>query len=284
MLLIISGCSAETNTSSDKMKIYASFYPMYDFVKQVGGDKVEVINMTPEGIEPHDFEPTMDDIKNLSNADMFVYNGNEMEHWVEDVLSSLDNDKLVVVETSENVEKQEDGEHLDPHTWLSIKNAKIQLKSIYDALATLDEKNKDYYEENYNKYLTELNVLDEKFASELAPYEGESIIVAHQAFGYLSSDYHLKQVAIEGLSPDSEPDPSRMARIVDFAKEQDVKVIFFEELVDPKVAESIAKEIGAETKVLNTLEGLSDKEMKEGKNYLTMMEENLRNILYALSK
>ncbi|AVD35351.1 metal ABC transporter substrate-binding protein [Clostridioides difficile] len=289
-LLLLTGCSfkdVKKTSSNKKLSVYTSFYPMYDFAKKIGGTKVDVKNMTPAGIEPHDFEPTTNDIKGLSNADMFIYNGDNMEHWVNDVIQSLDNRNILIVKASDGIDLmkgEKSSDSMDPHTWLSIRNAKKELEKIKNAFCKKDPDNATYYEKNYYKYASEFDALDSQYKKELLPYKGRSIVVAHQAFGYLCKDYNLKQIAIEGLSPDSEPSPARMAEIIKSAKKNKIKVIFYEELVNPKVAETIAKETGSETKVLNTLEELSDKKIKEGEDYISVMKTNLQNLVYALSK
>lgn len=284
----------ESNESGDeKLKVLASFYPMYDFAQKVGGDKVEVANMVPAGTEPHDWEPAATDIRQLEDADIFIYNGAGMEHWTEDVLSSLDNQDLVIVEASKGLElmegeahehEEDEEEHededdhdtgYDPHVWLNPLNAKAEMENIKNALVEADPENEAYYTENYEKYSVKFDQLDEKYREELADMKGKDIIVAHEAFGYLCNAYGLNQVGIEGLSPDSEPDPARMKEIIEFAKENQIKTIYFEELVSPKVAETIAEEIGAKTSVLNPLEGLNDEQLKAGEDYFSIMEENL---------
>lgn len=282
-------------TTVNKLKVVASFYPMYDFVQKIGGDKVTVTDMVPAGIEPHDWEPAAADIANLEEADVFVYNGAGMEHWVDTVLDSLGNKELVIVEAASGItlleghgheeseeEKHGEEEGMDPHVWLNPMNAKTEMENIKNALEEADPANKDYYANNFNTYSAKLDELDHKFKETLTALENKDIIVAHEAFGYLCNAYGLNQVGIEGLSPDSEPDPAKMEEVIQFAKENKVKVIFFEELVSPKVAETIAKEIGVKTEVLNPLEGLSDEDIKNGADYFTVMEQNLESILQAL--
>ena len=156
------------------------------------------------------------------------------------------------------------------------------MENIKNAFVEADPANKDYYEANYEKYAAEFDALDKQFTETLSQFENRDIIVAHEAFGYLCDAYGLNQVAIEGLNSDSEPDPARMKEIVEFAKEKDIKVIFFEELVSPKVAETIAKEIGAETMVLNPIEGLTEEQLEAGEDYLSVMAQNLEALKVAL--
>ncbi len=308
LMLVISllgGCTPTPSTPSvnpsensgitEKLSVYASFYPMYDFALKVGGDKIEIANMVPAGTEPHDWEPTASDITNLEKADVFIYNGADMEHWVDKVLESLQNKDLIAAEASqgltlleghhdeeedENAEEEE--EHHDPHVWLSPIKAKREMENIKNAFIQADADNKDYYEANYEKYAAEFDKLDKEFKDTLSVLPNKDIIVAHQAFGYLCADYGLNQIPIEGLSPDSEPDPARMAEIIKFAKEHNVKIIFFEELVSPKVAETIANTIGAKTDMLNPIEGLSDEQLAAGDDYFSAMRQNLQSLKAAL--
>ncbi|MGB8452139.1 MAG: metal ABC transporter substrate-binding protein [Anaerocolumna sp.] len=275
---------------SGKLNVYTSFYPLYDFAVKVGGDKVNVTNLVPAGTEPHDWEPATTDILSLEKGDVLIYNGLGLEHWINQVTSSLENKKLVLVEASDGLtpleggeeQKTSEGSDYDPHVWLSIKNAEKEMENIKNAFVKADPDNKDYYEVNYKKYAVQFEELDIKFSNELSPFENKDIIVAHKAFAYLCADYNLNQVAIEGLAADSEPDAKRMAEIIDFAKEVNIKTIFFEELVSPKVAETIASETGAETDVLNPLEGLTQEQLNAGEDYLSIMEENLEALINAL--
>lgn len=297
-MLFTIGCSKENKeneNSEGKIKIYTSIYPLYDFAKKVGGDKVDVTNLVPAGTEPHDWEISTSDIVNLEKADMLIYNGAGIENWTDKVISTLENKDIVYVKTSEGLDihkigekdSQEDNKHshgsYDPHTWLSIKNAKQEMENIKNALVKYDPDDADYYEDNYEKYAKKFDKLDKKYSDTLGPIKNKTIIVAHEAFGYLCEEYDINQEGIEGLTPDSEPDPARMRQIIKFAKKNNVKTIFFEELVSPKVAQTIAKEINAKTEVLNPLEGLSEEQINNGEDYFSVMEKNLE-VLYESMK
>ena len=305
---MLSGCTraaapnpaakADAMESKKMLKVMASFYPMYDFAAKIGGDKAEVITLVPSGTEPHDWEPAAADIRNLEEADLFIYSGAGMEHWVDDVLASLDNKNLISVEASKGValrdghshsheeeegagEPEEEGPY-DPHVWLSPLNAEKEMENIKNAYIKADPDNRDYYEANYELYASRFADLNQKFKDTLSSLPNKDIVVSHEAFGYLCDAYGLNQVGIEGLSPDSEPSPARMAEIIDFVRANHVRVIFFEELVSPKVAETIAKETGSSVQVLNPLEGLSDEELESGADYFSVMEENLKRLEAAL--
>lgn len=300
-LSLLTGCGtqpADTTAGDGRLRVLTSFYPMYDFACKIGGDCIDVTNMVPSGTEPHDWEPSTNDLKNLEKADVFIYNGADMEPWADDLLVSR-SDTLRVVEASENVElRTTDGEHehahehedadhhhgdFDPHVWLDPENAKIEMEAIRDALCAADPENSTVFQSNYEKYAAELDALDAEFREKLAPLPNRTIVVAHEAFGYLCDAYGLTQVGIEGLSPDSEPDPGRMAEVIDFVREHSISTIFFEELVSPKVAEAIASETGAQAKMLSPLEGLSDEQAAAGADYFSVMHDNLAALMEALN-
>lgn len=300
-LSLLTGCGtqpADTTAGDGRLRVLTSFYPMYDFACKIGGDCIDVTNMVPSGTEPHDWEPSTNDLKNLEKADVFIYNGADMEPWADDLLVSR-SDTLRVVEASENVElRTTDGEHehahehedadhhhgdFDPHVWLDPENAKIEMEAIRDALCAADPENSTVFQSNYEKYAAELDALDAEFREKLAPLPNRTIVVAHEAFGYLCDAYGLTQVGIEGLSPDSEPDPGRMAEVIDFVREHSISTIFFEELVSPKVAEAIASETGAQAKMLSPLEGLSDEQAAAGADYFSIMHDNLAALMEALN-
>lgn len=300
-LSLLTGCGtqpADTTAGDGRLRVLTSFYPMYDFACKIGGDCIDVTNMVPSGTEPHDWEPSTNDLKNLEKADVFIYNGADMEPWADDLLVSR-SDTLHVVEASENVElRTTDGEHehahehegadhhhgdFDPHVWLDPENAKIEMEAIRDALCAADPENSTVFQSNYEKYAAELDALDAEFREKLAPLPNRTIVVAHEAFGYLCDAYGLTQVGIEGLSPDSEPDPGRMAEVIDFVREHSISTIFFEELVSPKVAEAIASETGAQAKMLSPLEGLSDEQAAAGADYFSVMHDNLAALMEALN-
>ena len=279
LLGALNGCAREP----EGLGVVASFYPMADFAEKIGGDRVKVTALVPAGTEPHEWEPSPRDIVSLEKARVFVYSGAGMEHWVEDVLGSLGNAGLIQVEASGGAALAKQGaDETDPHVWLDPMNAKVQMANIRDALIQADPDGRSAYEANYNRYASELDALDAEYRAQLKDLKSRDVVVAHAAYGYLCRAYGLNQTAIEGLSPDSEPDPARVAEIIDFAWAHGVRVIFFEELVSPKVAESIARQVGAETSVLSPIEGLTEEETKAGDDYFSVMRRNLKALKNAL--
>lgn len=308
LCITLIGCGKKKEeVVSDKIKVVTSNYPMYDFTKRIAGDTLEVVNLVPPGTEPHDWEPSVQDIAQLEEAKAFIYNGAGMEAWVEKVLESLNNKELLVVEASQRVdllkaeeheeehhhEHEHEHEHegheeyhhhhgeWDPHVWLSLRAAQVEMENIKNLLVEVNPEQKEVYEENYQKAIKEFQSLDEEYKTALSSFKGKEIVVAHEAFAYLCRDYDLHQLGIEGVFADSEPSPAKMKEIIDFVKEHQVKVIFFETLASPKVAEAIAKETGASTDMLNPLEGLTEEEIAAGKDYLSVMRENLESLKKA---
>ncbi|MCM3029218.1 metal ABC transporter substrate-binding protein [Niallia sp. MER 6] len=308
VLVIAAGCSngnGETSEEkdSDKLKIITTFYPMYEFTKNVAGDKADVELLIPSTIEPHDWEPTPKDIGNIQNADLFVYNSDDMETWVADIEASINNDKVSVVEASKGIElmdgeeeeheheeeghEEEEHEHehsheADPHVWLSPVLAQHEVQTITDAIVKADPDNKEYYETKSSEYIEQLKALDEKYKTELADKTSNEFITQHTAFSYLAKEYGLVQVPISGISPSEEPSAAKLAELKTYAQDHKIKVIYFEELTSSKVADTLAKELGADTEVLNALEGLSDEQQKAGENYITVMEDNLEQLKKSL--
>ncbi len=298
---LVSGCGGKSvppafHDTTGKLKVAVSFYPMYEFTRMVGGEHIEVVTLTPVGVEPHDWTPTSGHLKTLNRAAVLVYNGIGMEPWVNKTLTSLDNKQIIAVEASRGLEliqpvEVHDGhgdtqtgaaEEMDPHLWLDPISAAGQVKVIRDALIQADPSHKAAFETNAAAYIKELESLDLEMHAGLTGCGKDQFFTTHTAFGYLARRYALEQHAMMGLSPDAEPKPKTMASIVADAKEHQVRYVFFETLVSDKVAKLLAKEIGAQTLVLNPLEGLTDQELKAGKNYLSVMRDNLTNLRLAL--
>ena len=274
-----------------KPKIVTTIYPLYEFTKQIVGDKAEVVLLTPAGVEPHDWEPSPADMVTIQNAKLFIYNGAGMEHWVDRIAGSTLAGKKVInasnfVSTIAAEFDEEGGPALsgeiDPHIWLDPVNAQAIVTAIAAALVEIDADNSGYYGSNAASYNNELAALHQEYLNALNSRSRNEIVTSHAAFGYLAKRYGLTQIAIMGLSPEAEPTPDRMAQIIQYVRSNGIKYIFFETLVSPKLSEIIASEAGAQTLLLNPLEGLTDEEVAQGRNYISEMRMNLVNLKYAL--
>ncbi|MBC2186112.1 zinc ABC transporter substrate-binding protein [Listeria sp. FSL L7-0253] len=292
-VLVLAGCGAgpdKVGGEKDKLKVVTTFYPMYDFTKNVAGDNASIEMLIDAGTEPHDYEPSAKDIAKIEEADVFVYNSEDMETWVPSVLKSLDSKKLTVIDASKGIElvegteeehdhdHEEEGHHHehDPHVWLSPVLAKQEVVNIQNGLAKADKTNADTYKKNAENYIDKLKALDNKFKAAFEGAKQRDFVTQHAAFQYLANEYDLHQVAIAGLSPDQEPSPARLAELQKYVKANNISTIYFEEVASPKVAETLAKETGANLEVLSPIEGITDKEQKKGMDYIAYMEQNLQ--------
>ncbi len=316
-LLLFAGCGtspAETPQDS-KIIVYASFYPLYDFAQKIGGDRVEVNNIIPAGIEPHDWEPTPQLLIELLKADILVFNGLDLEPWVEKTAKTLKESNLLLVNTSEGIEPlrgyrhdhghnhedcddhghdhedcdDHDDEHEhdnipDPHIWLDPLLALHQAEKIMDALIAVDPAHEDSYRKNFSNFLNQIEQLDLAYKEGLKDVPRREFIVTHLSFAYLAERYGLVQLGISGLSPHEEPGPGQMKEIVDFTRRHNIRYIFREPLSSPRLAEVLAAETGAQILIINPLEGLSSEDLAEGRDYFSIMYENLEQLKKALAE
>lgn len=313
-LTSLTACDNKNDNSSGKPLVYASFYAVYDFTKKVAGDKIQVENMIPAGVDAHHWEPSPSDIRDLENADLLITNGVEFEGWVDSVTESLANKELKIIDTSEGIDllentsyadadeeshdeeeehhdeednhDEEEHEHshgeYDPHIWTSLKNAVKQMENIKNALCELDPDNKDYYEANYNEQKSKFLALDEEYSEAAKNFSQKTLVVSHKAFSYLCRDYGLEQIALRGISAENEPDAGTLKTIVDTLKEENVKSVFYEEFINQKVSQEIAKEVNADLYELSPAETLSQEQIDNGEDYLSVMKKNLETLKEAL--
>lgn len=285
LMFSLTGCGKTAkpafNTAGKQVKVVATFYPLYNWTKEVGGDKVQVTCLVPTGVEPHDWEPAPKDLGLISQANVFIYNGLGLEGWVQKYLPNIQGTALKTVEFGSLLHPDEIIKG-DPHIWLDPVLAQRGVAAIRDALIAVDPANSKYYTANARAYQTKLAALDQQYRQAAAGFKEKDIVTSHEAFAYLARRYGLQQVSVMGLAPDAEPSPGQMKQVVEFAKAHGVKTIFFETLVNPKLADTIAQEIGAKTAVLNPLEGLTAQQTAAGQDYLSVMSDNLANLKTAL--
>ena len=301
LCLGLAACGRES-PSPGKLLVVATFYPLYEFARQVTGDRAEVVSLVPPGVEPHDWEPAPQDVTRVQKARLFVYNGAGLEPWTDSLLKAFVDRSRAVNTTEglplvaadlprhgdEHADEAQGGDHKrtaarpDPHVWLDPVLARAQVARIVSALEKADPGNADAYRENARAFHERLGALHAAFEQGLRQCARRDIVVSHAAFGYLARRYGLTVVPVMGLAPESEPSPAQLATIVEFARRRKVRYIFFETLVSPKLAETVAREIGAGTLVLNPIEGVTKEERAAGKGYLALMEENLANLRVGL--
>lgn len=279
---IVAGCGSDhAEMEQGKLQVTASFYPMAEFTKAVGGEYVQVTTLVPDGAEPHDWEPSPRDLTRLGRSHVFVYNG-MVEPWAEQALAALSERNILPVEAG-NALFARAGKQ-DPHVWLSPKKAMIEVERIRDALCQADPQHAEAYRQNSAAYLAKLRQLDADLMTVAAKAPKKVFITAHAAFGHLADDYGLRQLSVAGLSPEAEPTPGDMQRLIAIIQKEHVRYVFFETLTDPKIARLLAQETGAETAVLDPLEGLDDEGRAAGLDYLSIMERNVHNLEKALQE
>ncbi|RLF57644.1 MAG: zinc ABC transporter substrate-binding protein [Thermoplasmata archaeon] len=269
LLLLLCGCITQQEKGEDKIKVVVSIPPLYEFVKEIGKDRVDVEILLPPGANPHTFEPTPKQIKYLQNADLIIINGGGLEFWIDNLLK-LKGTKAKVIDTSKGVQLIYEGERANPHIWLSPKNAKIQVENIYRALIEIEPSFKYYYYQNKEKYIKKLEELDEYAKQKFKNKDRRTILSLHSAWAYLARDYNLTLITI--LENDREPSPKHLMWVIKKAREEKISHIIVEKELNPKSAEVIAKEINA---TLVFVEPLST-------NYIQSMHENIDKIGEAL--
>ena len=278
-ILLSAGCAASGGTVGGPPQVVASFYPLYEAAVRVGGDRAEVTNLTPPGVEPHDLELATDDVDLLEDADVIVYAGSGFQPGVEEVAERSD---AVAVDVLEGLSLLSSEEGQDPHVWLDPELMLAIVRRVESAMIQVDPDEALTYRRNANAYAAELRDLDADFEQGLSTCERDSIVVSHDAFGYLASAYGLQQEAIAGLSPEAEADPVRLDELAELVQSQGVTTVFTETLTSPELAETLAREVGVKTAVLNPIEGLTEEQEAEGEDYISLQRENLSNLREAL--
>lgn len=271
--------SQQTAMLDDDIVVVATFYPLAQFAQWVGGENVSVIVITPAGVEPHDYEPTPRDIAQATGADLLLVNGYGIDHWAEEVEMRDPGSRKLVMSASLAVTQVREQ---DPHFWLSPLLAMQEVDLIRDALIAHDPKNEQAYIENARAARAKLLALENDFRQGLAVCAQRSVVISHDAAGYLADTYNFSTISIAGISPEEEPSAGKMQDIARLMKEQHKQFIFFETLVNPELAQTLAAETGAQTLVFNPLEGLTTEEVSDGEDYISIMRQNLANLQLAM--
>ncbi len=292
LLLLATGAAGATAPSAaTRTDVVAAFYPLAFVASAVGGRYVDVSNLTPPGVEPHDLELTPDEVDALQDAGLVIVMGKGFQPAVEKVAGERDRGTLEVLRRlpidspGKRVanEGEANGRALDPHVWLDPVLMGKLVGEVRGALAKVDPARETAFDANAAKLQTKLAALDAEYRAGLATCQRDLIVTSHEAFGYLAGRYGLRQEGISGLAPDAEPSAKRLGELSDLAARKGVTTIFTEELVSPKVAETLAREAGGlRVAVLNPLEGLTDRDVRRGDDYFAVMRANLRKIQRAL--
>ena len=304
---LLAGCGAAgsttENTESDKLQVVTTFYPMYDFTKQVAQDDAEVSMLLEAGMEVHSFEPSSQMIAEIQDADVFIYNSPEMETWVPDVLASIDTSDMVVICASDAItlleyegeahahdhESEEEGANaghshtVDPHVWLDPVLAQTEVSTIAEGLAEADPDNAEDYLENAGIYNGKLNELDEAYRAAFEGTENRTFVTQHAAFAYLAARYDLNQISVTGLNAEVEPSAAALATLSDYVKANNISHIYFENNASSQTAETLAEEVGVELALLSPLEGITEEDQKKGSDYISVMLDNLEALKKSIN-
>ncbi|MBI1910505.1 MAG: zinc ABC transporter substrate-binding protein [Deltaproteobacteria bacterium] len=296
-LLVSCNRAKEQQAEQNKIKIVASLFPLYDFAKNIGKEKAQVELLLPPGMEPHAFEPKPGDIINISRADIFIYTNPAMEPWVEDILKGVDSKDLFVVDSSKGALLKDEagdshehehghghGAEVDPHIWLDFSNAQKMVDNVLEGFLKKDPANKEFYIKNATEYKAKLQGLDNRFKDGLSACKKDVFIHGgHFAFGYLAHRYGMNYIsAYNGFSPNAEPSPRMIAELIQKMKKHEIKHVYYEELITPRIADVVTKETGAELLMLHGAHNLTKDELDGGATFISLMEQNLKNLRTGL--
>lgn len=309
IILLLVGCSESTSNDDNNetnnqeiLKIYTTIYPLLDFSEKIGGEFVEVENIVPTGADAHSFEPTNKTMIKIAEGDLFIYLGTGIEGFTDAVINAMKNEDTKIINSSEGVRlissseslnetesEEEEEEHADeiegdndPHVWLDPQRSIQLADNIKNALVEMKPEQREYFEENFNLLKKDLEELDLSFKSMVEQSPNKTFIVSHSAYGYWQDAYGLEQVGISGLSPSNEPSQKSLEEIIKVAENQDIKYVLFEQNVENRVAEVIKREIGADTLTLHNLESLTEEDIKNNEDYISVMEKNIETIRQVL--
>ncbi|MEU3569894.1 metal ABC transporter substrate-binding protein [Kitasatospora sp. NPDC036755] len=305
--LALTACGGSSSADSDngRLKVVASFYPMEFLAQQIGKEHVAVTDLTAAGVEPHDLELTAKQVGTVQKADAIVYLKGLQPTVDQAVAQSSSKHKIDATAAAPLVDHhldegtegadhgadghgtdahggdghQHEGAAGDPHIWLDPTRYAAVARNVGEEFAKADPTHAEDYRKNTDELVTKLTALDQEFQAGLKDATTRTFVTSHAAFGYLADHYGLTQVAINGVDPESEPTPARLAAVQKAARDNGATTVFFETLVSPKLAETVARDLGLKTAVLDPLEGVKDPSKDD---YLTVMKQNLANLRAAL--
>lgn len=298
VVVLLFGCE-KSNDEQGELKVVTTLFPQYEFTKNIVGDKGSVTLLLPQGVESHTFDPTPKDMQDIYESQVFIYTGKEMEPWAGEIIKGVDKDKVVIVDASKNIELKEENhgdesaeeiaaeeeEHArDPHIWLDPKLAKVMIDNIVEGVVKADSKNEEYYRTNAEAYKAKLDKLDQDTKDVVSQGKKDTLVFGGRfAYAYFIEAYGLKYVtAYDSCSSEAEPSIKEVSEVIDYMRKENIHYIFHEELTDPKIANSIAKEVGGESLTFSTGHNVSKEEWNQGITYLEIMYANLENIRKAL--
>ena len=294
---VLCACNSGKIHQNDKITVVASLFPQYDFARQIAGDSINLTLLLPPGTESHTFDPSPKDILSISQADIFLYTGPEMEPWAGRIADSISSETLLILDVSKGISPLEDeeehdhGDHddhdhsVDPHIWLDPLNAQTMVQTVCDALCDKNPEMAEEYRKNAKAYQDKLSRLHEEIQNIVKDIPNNTLVFGGRfAYGHFLHRYELEAVtAYDSCSEQAEPSIVRIKEAVDYIKANNVKAVYYEELSEPKVARSIASQTGAALLLFSTAHSVSKQEFADGITYIDVMENNLKNIKANIS-
>lgn len=266
--LLSAGCGNNTSSSSAEKNVVAAFYPLAFAAERIGGHGVEVTNLTPPGVEPHDLEATPSDVQKIESADLVLLLGHGFQPQLEDAAGH--SDKVLLLLDTPGLHRFDNG---DPHVWLDPARFALIVERVGNAL---------HEPRTTERLVAHLRTLDDEYRTGLAQCARHEIVTSHEAFAYLAQRYGLQQVGITGLSPEAEPTPRDLQHVIDVVRKTHATTVFFETLLSPRIADTVASETHTKTAVLNPIEGLMPAQAARGEDYFSLMRANLSALGKAL--
>lgn len=277
-VLFLSGCSTVKN--EDELSIVTTLFPQYDITRSIVKDKGNVILLLPPGVEAHSYEPTPQDIVKLNESDLFIYTSDHLETYASKMSSEIRNEDNTVINLESVVEIS--GE--DPHYWLVMDNMVKMTEEILSRIVLVDPENEQFYRDNANEYISNLMIVDAEIKDLLSNTNNETIVFAgHFSFDYFADYYGMNYVTpFESFSPNAEVSPSKISKLIQFIKDNDIEYVYFEELVDPKLAKMLQGETGVELLVLNAEHNVTKEQLEDGTSFISIMRQNIENLKLGL--
>lgn len=302
VLLCFSSCSAgEITDDGDKLKIVTTIFPQYDFARSIGGDRVSLKMLITPGGESHSYEPTPQDIIAVKNCDIFICTGGESDVWSNVILKSIDTENITVIQMMDCVDiveeeivdgmkekigtgEEEEEHEYDEHVWTSLKNVKKISSEIGNAMILKDGINEEYYRDNLNSFLDELDGLDSEYENAISKAKNKTLIFGDRfPFRYLFKDYGLKYyAAFPGCSTESDVSAKNMMFLIDKVREENLPIVYYIEFSARKIADTISSETGAEPLLFHSCHTISKSDFDSGVTYLSLMKQNLENLKRGL--
>lgn len=290
IILLLSACHEKEDQGTRKEKtIFTTIYPIQYIVEQVAGEFAHVQSIYPPGVDAHTYEPTSKDMTQLAKSDAFIYFGSTMEAFVESAEASLKNEQVELVsleeydELFETKDKQSSLER-NPHVWIDPLRMVSMTDIVTDQLIEMFPEKEALLKENKKDVITDLKKLDEEFKERISPLDGKYLIVPHAAYHYWEESYGIEEIPISGLSPSEEPSQRYLAKIIETAKQYQINFLFYEQNTPDKLIEVVRDEIDAQTYTIHNLSILTEDDLQNNEDYLSIMKRNIDVLEEAFSQ